>query len=86
MPEISRYFGIVIAIYWQEHGVPHSHAKYGEHRASFSIADVRLFEGGLPPRAAGLVLEWALLHQDELMADWELAMRKKPLNSIPPLA
>lgn len=85
MPEISRFFGIVIAIYWQEHGVPHFHAKYAGNRASFSIADLRLLEGSLPPRVRALVLEWAFIHRDELMADWELAMAKKPLNSIEPL-
>ncbi len=86
MPEISRFLGIVIALYWQEHGVPHFHAKYGGNRASFSIDDLRLLEGSLPPRVMGLVLEWALLHRDELMADWRLAMEKKPLRSIEPLA
>jgi len=86
MPEISRFLGIVIALYWQEHGVPHFHAKYGGNRASFSIDDLRLLVGSLPPRVMGLVLEWALLHRDELMADWRLAMEKKPLRSIEPLA
>ncbi len=85
MPEISRFFGIVIAIYWKEHGAPHFHAKYAGHRASFSIADLRLLEGSLPPRVRALVLEWAFLHRDELMADWELAMAKKPLLPIEPL-
>ena len=85
MPEISRFFGIVVAIYWQEHGVPHFHAKYGEHRASFAIADLRLLEGNLPPRVMGLVLEWAALHQGELSEDWNLASEKKPLRAITPL-
>ena len=85
MPEISRFFGIVIAIYWKEHGVPHFHAKYGEHRASFAIADLRLLEGDLPPRVRALVLEWAFIHRDELQADWDLALAKQPLRSIPPL-
>lgn len=85
MPEISRFFGIVIAIYWKEHGVPHFHAKYGGYRASFSIEDMRLLEGKLPPRVMALVVEWAAKHQDELMADWKLAMEKKPLNPIKPL-
>ncbi len=85
MPEISRFLGIVIAIYWKEHGVPHFHAKYGNHRASFSIEDLRLLEGELPPRVTGLVLEWASLHREELMADWKLAVDKKPLSPIQPL-
>jgi len=85
VPEISRFFGIVIAIYWKEHGVPHFHAKYAGRRASFSIKDLRLLEGSLPPRVTALVLEWAFLHRDELMADWDLAMAKKPLKPIDPL-
>jgi len=48
MPEISRFFGIVIAIYWQEHGIPHFHAKYAGQRAVFSISDLRLLDGKLP--------------------------------------
>ncbi len=86
MPEISRFLGIVIAIYWKEHGVPHFHAKYGSQRASFAIDDLRLLEGALPPRVMGLVLEWATLHREELMEDWRLAMDKKPLRPIEPLA
>ena len=85
MPEISRFFGIVIAIYWQDHGVPHFHAKYGDYRASFSIQDLRLLEGALPPRVQALVLEWAFLHRDELLGDWNLALAKKPLAPIAPL-
>lgn len=86
MPEVSRFLGIVIAIYWQEHGVPHFHAKYGGQRASFSIEDLRLLEGSLPPRVTALVLEWAFLYRDELMEDWKLALDKKPLQPIEPLA
>ena len=85
MPEISRFLGIVIVIYWKEHGVPHFHAKYGSHRASFGITDLRLLEGRLPPRVTGLVLEWAALHHDELLQDWALAMDKKALHPIAPL-
>ena len=85
MPEISRFFGIVITIYWKEHGIPHFHAKYGGSRASFSIEDIRLLEGKLPPRVMALVVEWAIKNQDELLADWYLAMAKKPLNPIKPL-
>lgn len=85
MPEISRFFGIVIAIFWNDHGVPHFHAKYGEQRASFSIHDLQLLEGRLPPRVTALVLEWAFLHRHELLEDWNLAVAKKPLKPIQPL-
>lgn len=85
MPELSRFFGIVIAMYWNDHGMPHFHAKYTNHRASFSIADLTLLEGHLPPRVTALVLEWAFLHRDELQRNWERAMAKKPLEPIAPL-
>ena len=85
MPEISRFFGIVIAIYYREHPPPHFHAKYGSETGVFSISDLKLIEGRLPKRAISLVLEWAFEHRDELMEDWELAMARKPLRKIPPL-
>ncbi len=62
MPEISRFLGIVIAMYYNEHAPPHFHAKYGGQRASFSIQDLRLTEGRLPQRVISLVLEWAFEH------------------------
>lgn len=85
MPEISRFLGIVIAMYWKDHGIPHFHAKYQDNRASFAIEDLRLLEGRLPPRATGLVLEWAMAHRGELLKDWELAMQEQPLVPIDPL-
>lgn len=85
MPEISRFLGIVIAMYYKEHGVPHFHAKYSGQTGVFSIPDLRLIEGHLPRRVIGLVLEWAFEHREELMEDWELAKAKKPLQAIPPL-
>ena len=72
-------------MYWKDHGVPHFHAKYGGQRASFSIRDLRLLEGGLPPRVTALVLEWAFLHRRELTENWSLAMAHKRLNPIKPL-
>ena len=85
MPEISRFFGIVIAMYYQDHTPPHFHAKYGDDTGVFSIEDLKLIEGRLPRRAASLVLEWAFEHRDELMRDWQLAMAKQPLAKITPL-
>ncbi len=85
MPEISRFFGIIIAIYYNDHPPPHFHAKYGDETGVFSIADLKIIEGLLPKRAILLVLEWAFEHRDELMKDWELAMAKKPLFKIKPL-
>jgi hypothetical protein len=85
MPETSRFFGIVIAIYYKEHELPHFHAKYSGQTGVFSIADLKLIEGALPKRVIALVLEWAFEHRDELMQNWELALAQKPLRSIRPL-
>lgn len=85
MPEICRFLGIIIYIYYNDHNPPHFHAEYGKHRAIFSIKDLRQIDGKLPPRVVSLVLEWAFLHRDELLTDWELARSKSPLNKIKPL-
>ena len=85
MPEISRFFGIVIAVFHNEHNPPHFHARYGEFKAAIDIQTLRILEGALPPRALGLVVEWAAQHQDELMRDWELASLEQPPLAIEPL-
>ena len=85
MPEISRFLGIVIAMYFKDHGPPHFHAKYGDQRATFSINDLRLIEGKLPPRVVSLVLEWAFQHREELLENWKRAERKEDLHKIEPL-
>lgn len=85
MPEISRFLGIIIVMYYKEHEPPHFHVKYGDQAGVFSIADLLLIEGSLPKRVVSLVLEWAFEHRDELMADWRLAMTNKPLIKISPL-
>jgi hypothetical protein len=85
MPEISRFYGIVIAIYYSEHNPPHFHAKYGRSKIAIDIQTLEILEGGLPRRAFGLVLEWASIHQDELMQAWEQAQSDIPPQSIEPL-
>ena len=85
MPRISEFFGIVIAMYYNDHAPPHFHAKYAEHEATFGIDTMRVLEGSLPRRATALVLEWAGLHRDELTENWELARHGRPLKRIPPL-
>ena len=85
MPEISRFFGIVITMYYDEHNPPHFHARYGSDRAAIEIATFRVREGRLPPRALGLVVEWAAEHQEELVANWEAARLDMPLSRIAPL-
>ena len=85
MPEISRFFGIVITMYYDEHNPPHFHARYGKDRAAIEIETLRVRDGNLPPRALGLVIEWASDHQEELMADWETTRSDTPPAKIAPL-
>ncbi len=84
MPELSRFLGIVIAMYYRDHGPPHFHAIYGEHEATINIATGEI-NGFLPKRALSHVQEWRLLHQQELAAAWALAESQKPLPNIAPL-
>ena len=85
MPEISRFYGIVIRMYFNEHEPPHFHAVYGSQQALVSIETLALIGGRLSPRALGLVTEWAALHQDELLDRWERARHLEPLPRIDPL-
>jgi hypothetical protein len=85
VPEISRFFGIIIAIFYNDHAPSHFHVKYNQYRAKISITDLKLLEGDLPKRALSLVLEWAFEHRAELLEDWKLAQDKKPLKPIKPL-
>lgn len=85
MPEISRFLGIIITMYFNEHNPPHFHARYGDHRAEIAIETLSIMAGSLPPRVLGLVMEWAALHRRELMEDWELARRQVELKRIAPL-
>ena len=85
MPEISRFFGIIIAMYYNDHAPPHFHARYGSERAIIAIESLLLLSGKLSPRVLGLVMEWASAHQGELLEDWNLARAQSPLKSIEPL-
>ncbi len=85
MPEICRFLGIVIAMYYYDNDPPHFHAKYSGHRAAFSIEELKIIEGILPQRVISLVLEWAFLHREELMQNWERAERRDKLEKIEPL-
>ena len=85
MPEISRFYGIIILMYFDEHNPPHFHARYGSEKVAIEVASLRVLEGRLPSRALGLVIEWASQHQEELMMNWEAARSNQPLNKIQPL-
>ncbi|HKI02449.1 MAG TPA: DUF4160 domain-containing protein [Thermoanaerobaculia bacterium] len=85
MPEISRFFGIIVLMYYNDHPPPHFHIRYGEQKAILGIESLTLLHGKLTPRVLGLVVEWASSHQEELMDDWERARRQEPLRAILPL-
>jgi len=85
MPRISSFYGIVISMYYDEHGVPHFHVYYAEHDASIAIETLEILGGSLPRRAQRLVTEWAELHRDELLANWQRARDEQPLEDIEPL-
>jgi len=86
MPEISRFYGIIIAMFYDDHNPPHFHARYGKASAAIGIDSLRGLEGGIPHRALGLTMEWASQHQKELLNNWNLAKKNKPPKSITPLA
>ena len=71
MPVISSFYGILIRMYFGDHVPPHFHAEYGEFSAQIRIADFGIEAGYLPPKALALVVEWASIHQSELMINWK---------------
>ncbi|MBI3358142.1 MAG: DUF4160 domain-containing protein [Nitrospirae bacterium] len=81
MPEISRFLGMIISMYFDEHNPPHFHIQYNEYRASMNIKNLNITVGILPARVRGLVEEWAELHRDELLTMWET----KEFHRIQPL-
>lgn len=85
MPEISRFFGIIVLMYYNDHPPPHFHVRYGEQKAIVDIESLAVLVGKLSPRVLGLVIEWAALHQEELIEDWERARRQESLKPIAPL-
>ncbi|MGV3602348.1 MAG: DUF4160 domain-containing protein [Dyadobacter fermentans] len=86
MPEISRFFGIIIRMFFDDHNPPHFHAEFQEHRAIIEIQGARLLDGYLPPKQLKQVQVWALLHQRELMENFvNLGQEIKSYNKIDPL-
>jgi hypothetical protein len=84
MPEISRFLGVVIGMFYSEHGVAHFHAVYGEYEVSIEVESGTV-HGEFPNRALRLVLEWAAIHRRELLDNWQLARQGQPLKVIEPL-
>lgn len=85
MPTVSTFYGIIIRMFFEEHAPPHFHAQYGEYKAEINIQTLEIMVGKLPRRALNLVLDWAELHQDELLSDWEKCRLHQPPNKIKPL-
>ena len=84
MPQISRFLGIVVGMFYREHGPPHLHAVYGEFKVTVEI-QTGVVTGRFPARALGHVLQWTRLHRPALLDNWELARAGKPLRQVPPL-
>jgi hypothetical protein len=85
VPRISAFYGIVITMYWRDHPPPHFHATYAGQVAEIQIESLEVLDGWLPPRALRLVIEWAGLHQDELLDNWNRARAHERLSAIDPL-
>ncbi len=82
MPEITRFYGIVIKIFLtKDHNPPHFHAVYGEYNGSFEIETLDMIEGDLPKKAQSMIKEWGLKYRSEIMEMWN----SKTLKKLPPL-
>ncbi len=85
MPEISRFLGIIIRMFYNEHNPPHFHAYYNEFEAEIEISTFRVLKGELPKRIFALVIEWASEHREELIDDWNMMRNDLPPKPINPL-
>jgi len=84
MAELSRFFGIIIAMFGSDHNPPHIHVRYGDYEAIITIQK-EIIKGEIPVRILKLVLTWIDLHRDELLVNWENAQKGLELNKIEPL-
>jgi hypothetical protein len=86
MPEISRFFGIIIKMFFKDHSPPHFHVEFGEFRAIFNIQSQEIMEGNLPSKQLKLVQAWAVIHEEELIKNFNLLSSDSPTwNKIEPL-
>lgn len=81
MPEITRFYGILIKMFFSEHNPPHFHAIYGEYNGTFELESLKMTEGDLPSKAQKLVIEWAAKYKDELLKMWN----EQNITKLPPL-
>lgn len=84
MPEISRFFGIIISLYWKDHNPPHIHFSYQDYDCTISVLD-RIVDGQAPVKVINKVNEWIDLHEAEILTLWEKAQRGEKLTRIEPL-
>jgi hypothetical protein len=85
VPEICRFFGIIIAVFYEDHPPPHFHVRYGSQQAIIAIETLQMLEGRLSPRVLGLVVEWAMMHRSEIRRAWDQARRREAIDPIAPL-
>lgn len=85
MPEISRFYGIVVKMYYNDHAPPHFHAEYGEHEIVIGLTPIAVLAGDVPVRVRSMVVEWAALHQQELLDNWERCRNAQAPRRIEPL-
>lgn len=85
MPEVSRFYGIIIRFYYRDHPPTHFHSIYGEHEALIEIETGAIHQGYLPKTAYDLVNQWRTIHLQELRDDWNRARQQHPLLPIAPL-
>ena len=80
MPEISRFYGAIVAMFFGDHNPPYFHARYGAEKVAKEIESLRILEGFFPPRALGLVIEWAAQHKNELLQNNQVPEKIEPLE------
>lgn len=88
MPVISMFYGVIVMMYYfdnRRHNTPHIHVKYGDEEAVISIPDGNVLEGTIRANKLKLVQAWVEIHQENLMADWELAINGQEVFKIEPL-
>lgn len=85
MPEISRFLGIVIKMFYDDHAPPHFHAYYQNFKATFNIRTGQMIDGKFPPKQSAFVTAWALLHEKELKENWKALTSGKEANKVNPL-
>ena len=85
MPEVSRFHGIIVQIYHDDHGTPHFHARHAGRKVKVAIADLSVMHGMLPKPTLDLLLRWAAIHQDELLEAWKRAQQHEAPGKIEPL-